>query len=272
MADLFGRRVALDVGLAGAAGERVEGIRIVVTSRRTRSGAADPASVTAYNAPPTMIGRLQEEGVVTRVLAGYGEQLTQLAYGTIVRGSLRGPERRGADVITSWQVLDGGVSYQTSAVMRGWSGSVRASRVWRTLASDVGIPIAGFEVGDDVELPRGYFVSGTLRRALDDLASASRSTWTIVGGRLYVWPSGARRVDSAVVLGYGSGLIEPPSRVDARRWQVRSLLMPGIMPGDRYVVEADPGRGQYVAQDVTHELDSLGYGPYQTTIVGVTDG
>ena len=272
MAELFHRRVALDVGPAGAVGERIEGIRIVVSSRRTRSGSADPAAVTAYNAPPTMIGRLQDEGIVTRVLAGYGDQLTQIAYGTMVRGSLRGPQRQGADLVTSWQVLDGGTSYQTSAVMRGWVGSVRASRVWRTLASDVGIPIAGFEVGDDVELPRNYFVSGTLRRALDDLASASRSTWTIVGGRLYVWPSGSPRVDSAVVLDYGSGLIEPPSRVDARRWQVRALLMPGIMPGDRYVVEADPGRGRYVAADVAHEIDSLGYGAFATTIVGVTDG
>jgi hypothetical protein len=75
-----------------------------------------------------------------------------------------------------------------------------------------------------------------------------------------------------MVLGYGSGLIEPPVKVDDKRWRVRSLLMPGALPGDQYVVQADPGSGRYVAEDVEHDIDSLGYGPFTTTITGRTNG
>ena len=272
MGELFGRRVAVDIGTAGAAGQRIEGLRIVVRAKRTRSGAADPATVSVYNGPSDVLGRLQDDGVVTRVLAGYGEQLTQLVYGSTVRGSLRGPERQGADLVTTWQVHDGGTLYQTAAVLRGWIGDTLASEIVQTVADDAGLPVASLTLGEDVTFPRSYFASGTLPQVLDDLAGATGSTWTIIGGRLYMWPTGQVRATTAMVLGYGSGLIEPPVKVDAKRWRVRSLLMPGALPGERYIVQADQGGGRYIAEDVETEIDSLGYGPFTTTITGVADG
>ena len=272
MGELFGRRVAVDIGTAGAAGQRIEGLRIIVRAKRTRSGSADPATVSVYNGPSDVLGRLQDDGVVTRVLAGYGEQLTQLVYGSTVRGSLRGPERQGADLVTTWQVHDGGTLYQSATVLRGWIGDTPASSIVQTVASDAGLPVASVTLGEDVTFPRSYFASGSLRQVLDDLAGATGSTWTIIGGRLYMWPTGQLRTTTAMVLGYGSGLIEPPVKVDDKRWRVRSLLMPGALPGDQYVVQADPGSGRYVAEDVEHEIDSLGYGPFTTTITGRTNG
>lgn len=272
MGELFGRRVAVDVGTAGAAGVRVEGLRITVQSKRTRSGSADPATITMWNAPQDVVGRLQTEGVVTRVLAGYGDQLTQVVYGSTVRGSVSGPMRQGADLVTRWQVLDGGTLYQSASVLRGWIGDTRASEIVQAIANDAGLPVASVVLGEDVTFRRSYFASGSLRQVLDDIAGSTGSTWTIIGGRLYMWPTGQKRAVTAMVLGYGSGLVTPPVRVDAKRWRVTSLLMPGALPGDRYVVQADPGRGTYVAEDVEHEIDSLGYGPFTTTITGAVDG
>ena len=262
----------MDIGTAGAAGERLEGLRITVQARRTASGGADPTVIAVTNGAPAVLGRLQERGTVTRVLAGYGDQLTQVAYGSTVRGSVIGPTQEGADLVVRWQVLDGGTAYADTTILRAWVGTVRASEVVRAVAADAGLPVAGLTLGDDVALVRSYYASGTLRRILDDVCSAASSVWTVVGGRLYVWPRGQARVGTSLVLGYGSGLVERPAKVDDRRWRVVSLAQPGILPGDRYLVDADPGRGRYVAEDVSHDLDSLGYGPFATTIVGRIDG
>jgi hypothetical protein len=272
VADLFGRRMAVDIGTAGGSGDRIEGLRIHVRSRRTQSGSADPATITVYNGPPAVLGRLQDRGTVTRILAGYGDQLTQVVYGTTVVGSVRGPEQRGPDLVTTWQVLDGGTAYAGEPVMRAWVGDVRASEVVQAVAGDVGVPVAGLELGDDVTFPRGYFASGGLRRVLDDVTSSAGSVWSIIGGRLYVWPKGRRRVETSLVLGYGSGLVERPAKVDDKRWRVVALAQPGTLPGDRFSVDAEPGRGRYIAEDVEHDLDSLGYGPFTTTIIGRIDG
>lgn len=268
----FSRRVVVTVTDAQGDAIRCEGLRVQFRAKINMSGFPDPTDIVIYNAPESVFGKLQAAGTVTELLAGYGDQLTQVARGQVVFGSLRGPERRGADNVLTWQVRDlGGTAYASVWLARAWVGSVSTREILEAIAGDAGIPIAGISIGDrSVTYTRGYNLFGSVRQALDDVVADAALTYTITRGRLYVWQPDQPRTRTVEVFSASSGLLEPPVRVNIEgRWRCRVLLRPGIQPGDYYRIDAEQGRGDYIVDEVEHSGDSLGYdSDYSTTITG----
>lgn len=261
MAERTGRIVVVSVGQPGGIGtsyrsaEPDDVLRIRVTVRRSETPARDRAEVEVWGPGLGLLGELAQPGAVCQVAAGYqseGDDPPLLISGSVVPGSVRTP-RRGGSRVASWLVQEGGLSLAGAPVSRVWSGQVLASQVLREVASLAHLPIGSEVLGEDVTYRRGYAAVGSVGDVLADLARDTGSVIGVRDGVIRAYPAGGSERPGAWVIGPDSGMVGDPEPIEGGV-EVISLLLPGMRPGDRYLIDGTERDGEYVAQDVTHDL------------------
>lgn len=265
MTVLFGRSVLVDIGFAGETGRRIDGLRVAFRAKKSSTSKADASDVTVYNPAEGTIRALEQKGILTRVLAGYGGRPSQVAMGTVVKGSLR-ISTDGVDRIARWQVHDGGADLGLVYLSRAWNGEIKTSALLDYVVAQSGLSTGTVILGREIGYQR-FAAQGTVREVLDTVVADAESVYAIQDGRLQVWPKGSGRPRRAEVLRVSTGLIGSPKSTDAGI-ESTALLRPGLRPGDTYRLVSAMYDGDLVALDVSHEGDSGEDVPFYTTTVG----
>ncbi len=263
----FLRRVQLQIQRPGALNARtLEGLRITATAKRSITSTPDKAMVTVYGAAPASLEDIGQRGALVRLLAGYrGGAFAVVLSGTVVPGSLE-VIRQSGEVVATMQIADGRTELRAQAIARTWDQTT-ASEVLTWAIGAAGLAVGVLTLATDVAYTRGFVALGTVQDALRTLSRDTGSTITVQDGIVNAYPASDPARPTSLVFAPTSGLIGSPRRVEDGRVEVVALLAPTLRPGDRYRVSAADLSGDYVAIDVTTDIDSQ-EGAFYSRIVG----
>jgi hypothetical protein len=223
-----------------------------------------------WNPAPGTLDALQTAGNVTRVLAGYGA-LSQLAYGTVVRGSLK-VDRTAPNPSVSWRVTDGGAEITGAYLSRAWATGVGAREVVRTLGADIGLAVGTVTPPESFRYSDGFVAIGSARDILDEIAADTGCAWSVQDGVLQFWDRAQPRIRTAYVFSPSTGMVGSPGPGDRKAIQVTGLLLPAMRPGDLFRVRSRDYNGDYVATSVVHRGEAAATGPVSNEFYTVAIG
>ena len=262
---MFGRVARLQIQPPSGAGVEIDGLRIRFRVRRI-PGKQDSATLDVWGLGLDTYQQIGNYQTITRLVAGYDDgPLGEVCQGQTVRDSVRRQSTDG-EVVTTWQVQESATYFQDVRLAAAWSGSVTSDELLAYVARQIGATPAYQAAPRTVTYSRGYALPPDWRAALTSIARDAGARWSIANGRLVLVPldGSAVRV-RAIVLGPDSGLIGWPQQSDGGNIVVRSLLQPGLLPGDAVRIEGDTLPGDYVVQELEHSGDSWG-DDWSTTI------
>lgn len=263
----FIRRVQLQIQRPGAANARaLEGLRITSTARRSVTPTPDRATITVYGAAPASLDDLGQSGALVRVLAGYKDG----AFGVVLSGSIIPGTldiiRQSGEVVATMEVADGRTEIRAATVSRAWDQTT-ASDVLAWAIQTAGLAAGSIVLGQEVAYTRGFVAMGTVADVLRQIGADTGTTIAVQDGVVAAYPAGDARRPSSLLFSPSSGLIGAPRRVEDGHVEVVALLAPTLRPGDGYRVESSQVSGDFIALDVTTEIDSQ-EGPFYSKIVG----
>ncbi len=276
---LFGRVWELEIGPAGGQGRIWQGspqngLRIEAKVEKTGSSTPNKLTLSILNLSPD--SRHWIEGYdpntwAIRLSAGYQAEGPRLIFtgnlalassdkGTLSLASGKAlssmSKRQGPDWITSLEGRDGLRAYKAVVLSKTLAKGVSEEAVVREVAKAMGVTIGklqGFPKG--AKFDRGRTLCGAASAELDSLCKTHSLRWSIQDGVLQILPVATALGSIATVLSASSGLISSPERTETGV-KVTSLMRPDLNPGSLIEVQAKDLSGLYVAENVTHDLDS----------------
>lgn len=267
MSALFGRQAILQIGPSGGDARTITGLRMAarVAYKSVRAGEME---LEVYNPAPQTIAAAQQRGVITRLLAGY--QVPESVFdGSPIRHGVR-VRHEGVDRILSITARTGGVELERARVALAYSTPTRASQVIAACLDALGLPRGTVVLGADYELPGGISYSGPAWELLRRTVQGAGASVCVRDGAVQILPRERDTGEEVPRITPETGLIGSPVRrtgKDRALIEVRALLIPGLRPGKRFVLESDAFSGVYKARDVAFELDTDG-GEWTVTATG----
>lgn len=182
-------------------------------------------------------------------------------------------QREGYDLITTIQSRDRGRELQTARISRSYGPGSRASRVLRDTVEALGIGEGNLNEFEgafstrtgSTEFPDGFVADGPARRILQTLTRAAGLRWSVQNGNLQLQRAGAALQTQALRLSASTGLIGTPTRnysgntrAERRKVTIQTLIIAGMEPGRRVVLDAENIQGTYELRQVVYKGDTRG--------------
>lgn len=270
MPQLFGRRVTVTLGQAGAPGIALSGLRVNFRVEMSRSSVPHGATIRIWNPSPATVALLEAGPLPTVLLAvGYADPLDPTGLsavprliftGDVVRDGLT-TRKEGVDRVVEIEAQDGGQAYQTTRVDLTFATPTTLSSVVAAVAAALALPVGLITVLPDVTLAQGGLFSGQGRDVLDRIAASVNHSWWISDGVFFFAPTATGLPLPAPVFSSALGnLVGAPKKKDRGGIEVRALLDASLRPGGTFLVEqlveGVPVQQPYLASDVVFEGDS----------------
>lgn len=267
MTATFGRRVRIEFGRPGELGSSFENLRVSFKVDKVSGSEPDAAEFQVYNLSATSRAKLEEPGIVVRLLASYGSAEPALLFA----GDVEEVTHQWAipDVATTIKATDGGRALRFGRVAETFRGPVEARRVFERLVERLGVPLVYADPSlPSVEFQSGYVATGPIRRVLDDLAATLAASWSVQDGGVILLARGATSTATGPLLSPETGLVGSPEKVDDGEGKIKAtaLLVPRLAPGGRFRLESRSFAGFYRATRVEHVGDSGWDNAFYTTI------
>jgi hypothetical protein len=252
---------------------------IEFTILKTWRPEANPANITIYNLNPDHRSQIREaagKGVRCTLEAGY-EDTVKLYEGDFQFANVR---RDGPDVITELSLRDGVKTTATNALNKSWSKGTPTTAVLQDLANATGVGLgnllqAAAQIKKGVLLNSAFASSGDAYAALVRLGAGLGYQVSIQEGKFqFISIGGVLPAVRAVSLTPSSGLLGSPT-VDSGKGKIaitptswlreptavsstavlrcRSLIQPGLDPGNRVHVESAEIQGDFVVRKAKYQ-------------------
>jgi len=207
---------------------------------------AGTCSITVYNLPPSLsreIADLPRRSTYVSVDAGYVGGMSRLFTGDLRRAT---PSREGADWKMEVEAGDGVHARRTARISRAFAPGTSLDGAAEALAAALGVGVgnartafAGTRLaGQANAFADGVTLHGTASEELTRLCNGAGLIWSVQEGQLLVLPVGGALDRTAIRLGADSGLVESPTFVDRRTVKAKCLIQPGLVPGQRVVIDS----------------------------------
>jgi hypothetical protein len=289
---LFDPCYRLIVGPPGGTGkELVSGqrgevsLRITFDIERTTAEKPNRSRITIYNLSPETRALMEKPDNKCVLYAGYTESDgPQLMFTGNVTFAFT--QRDGPDFATTIELGDGHVPLRDTVISVGMGKGASAHQIMGNVASQMGVPLNLADGAPDRSWAHGLSFYGPARVILGKVASATGLEWSMQNEALQVIERGGTTSRKAIVIGPDSGMIRSPQRrregakqvaqvkdqtpgsnqhiktVTGERpmyngWQVDTLLMPTINPGDTVKLESLAATGFFRVDTVKHMGDSF---------------
>lgn len=197
------------------------------------------------------------------VMAGYADGMSLLFRGDKIKAV---PAREGTDWLLKVTAGDGVHALRSARVARSFVSGTRLSQVVQHIADAMGVgvgnaltAIRGASLGglDDV-FPEGTTLHGLAAAELTRITDSAGLTWSIQDGVMQVLPRGGALAREAILLSPDTGLVGAPEVVN--RWTItaKSLLIPGLVPGQQVVLDSAIARGTWRISHAKYVGDTHG--------------
>lgn len=154
--------------------------------------------------------------------------------------------KSGADWSVKITAGSGEHSVRAARTTRAFAAGTSLVDVVRHLAESMGVGVgnaaeafrtARFPGGGSV-LHSGTVIQGRAAEELERICTATGFSYSVQDGVLQVLPLGGSLERSAILLSPSTGLVDSPEIVNRRTITVKALIQPGLVPGQRIVVES----------------------------------
>ncbi|TAK31003.1 MAG: hypothetical protein EPO40_06315 [Myxococcaceae bacterium] len=227
---------------------------------------AGTASITVYNLPPALsreIADLPRRSTFVSIDAGYVGGISRLFTGDLRKAT---PSREGADWKMEVEAGDGVHARRTARVSRAFAPGTSLDGAADALATALGVGVgnaraafAGARLaGQASAFADGVTLHGTASEELTRLCNGAGLIWSIQEGQLLVLPIGGTLDRTAIRLAADSGMIESPAFVDRRTVKAKCLIQPGLVPGQRVVVDSRLVQAELRVSEVTFAGETEG--------------
>lgn len=266
-AGLLGRRVEVEIGVAGAPGRRITGLRTSFRVRHSGTSTPNEAQISVYNVAPPTLALAQQPGATVRLLAGYETGVVrQIFAGDLLKRGGVEVRHQGSDRVVTLNAADGLAGLQRLVSISAVAG-VTVEAVLGQVLAQTGWARGVITVDTTRTLPQGLTHVGPAGPVLDRLAGAG--SWQVRDGALYMTAPGVPLPEQAPRFSAAAGTLVGSPQPTEKGVQITALLDAGMRPGRRFVVEASSHSGVYEAREVTFEGDSGWETPFYVTVLGV---
>jgi hypothetical protein len=262
---LWLRQVTFQVGQPGQKGRSVSGLRVSFQVEMSRSRTPNKAKIEVYNPAPETIAEAQKDGAVVVLYVGY--DVPQAIFtGAIAKNGVQ-VEKAGTDRKLKIEAQDGLAAYQAAQVNVSFAAQTSLAQVLEEVATQLGLPRGSLKTNSSMVLTQGAVLAGPAREVLDRLARAQDADWFIRDGTLQVVGKEESTGETAIVFSSSTrNLIGSPTAGKGGRVQFVGLISPTLRPGKPVRLASEAYQGDYTAEEVTFEGDSMG-GPFYVKVV-----
>lgn len=232
--------------------------RISFKIDKDETGKANKADIKLYNLSPESRNFLERPNLIVFLRVGYGETLSTLFFGDIVRFN---DKRDGPDVITSLECGDAELVIKSANIQIGFEPGVSNKTLFKMAADKLLVSNGFLDELPEIKYQNGFSFSGQVSKLLDQLTTQVNYKWSIQDGELILL--GPKKTDQAkaVFLSPETGLLGFPTKTkDGVEFD--ALLNADVRPGRGTVVQSNKfmkGQGQTVrVTKTTHEGDTHG--------------
>lgn len=286
----FDRTYRLLVGQESGV-EIVPPVRLTFRVHKDTDEQSNHHTVRVWNLAPDTVKEMQKPDTRCVLYAGYREEdqsLKYMASGDLVYAY---SYHQGADTITKLDFLDGRIAIRDTTVSLKYDSGVKASKIIKYIAGQMGLPLVMPSDAPDRTWANGFSFMGAAHTALHKVTRATGLQWSIQNGKLQVIAEGMTTPGTGFVISADSGMLGSPKRTrrgahnkaivkdqatgknetilmkaqERDGWQVDSLLLPTVNPGDRVKIESDAITDWFKVQAVLHVGDYTG-GQWKTTL------
>lgn len=186
------------------------------------------------NPAPETIAACEKRGnrfPIITISAGYEQDNGTCVTGEIIKYSVK----KASDWTLEMTIADKTSLWSNSIVNKSWSSFITARQVATQILSDAGVTASEMLFGEEKAYDKGLAFSGVpLKSVMDRLAKDTKSVFAFRNGQASFLSDAAGSV-TAVVLNYGSGLIE--STKTDKGYKVKGLFMYTIQGGSIVVLQ-----------------------------------
>jgi len=215
-------------------------------TRSLASSRAGTCELTIYNPSRTMLRELvalPRRTTFVSVEAGYREGASRIFTGDL---RLALPAREGADLSVTITAGDGAHARRSARISRAFAPGTSVDQAAQALASALGVGVGnavrafrGTRIASTAgEWNDGVILHGSAAQELTRLTESAGLIWSVQDGQLLILPLGGALERTAIRLGADSGLLDAPQIVDRRTIKAKALIQPGLVPGQRVVIDS----------------------------------
>lgn len=180
--------------------------------------------------------------------------------------------RSGVDFVVKITAGDGEHSRRSARVSRSFAAGASLADVMGHLAESLDVGIgnavealrsARFARGGAV-LAGGTLLHGSAADELTRLCEAAAMEWSVQDNCLQILPLGGSLGRTAILLSPSTGLVDSPEIVNRRTITAKALIQPGLVPGQRVVVDSSVASGVWRITEVETSGETAGNDWYCT--------
>ena len=262
----FGRIVELTIGPPGGAGKLIKDLRIVFFVQKTDEESANKAQIEIYNLSDNSaleIGKAKNN-VILRV--GYQDEggAKNLFFGEVSTAVYKKETPETKLEIT---VFDGQSNIQEKNVSVSYGPGTTVQQIFNNLLSIFGLPLTNAGLVLSGAYANGYAFVGKAKDAITEVLSFAGKTWTIQNQQLTVISPGESVERTGLLISPSTGLLNTPEPLDdvdddatkeiPKRYKIRSLLFPQMVPGAEIRVESSIVNGTFRVETVEFTGDNF---------------
>lgn len=238
-------------------------LRVAFSIERDKTEIPNNVELAIWNLAPETRARLEQQPEMTcRVQAGYGDDPSQLFTGVVTHVESTWDNRSG-DWILRVSAADGQDKYQSSKVSRSFAKGTSVHRVLQELVAATGLASGNVSQLSDVafangarELESAYVAQGSAIFELQVFADSLGIDWSFQDGQFVGAKKGQPYAGQGPLITSSTGLID--ARLDEHgNVEGTALLLPDLLPGVGFRVEAERFSGDYVCVATTHSGDNF---------------
>lgn len=264
----FDRFATVRIGQRGEKGFLFEGLRVAFNITKSNEPTPNSGTVSIFNQAQFSRDKVRNIGDAIILEAGYRRD----AYGDrlVINADVLdiSTEQSGTDIITVVSLGDGVEFLKTIKRAYSFKEGASVKEIITKIASGEGITLKSLDGVDDAAYANGFSEMGPLGDILNKLVGKLGAQWSFQNNELQIAPKLGHNESPIFSLSAETGMIGLPTRdVDTSNitpapqssgWQVKSLLLPSVGPGDRVQVISNltEASGLYHVKEVTHAGDS----------------
>ena len=271
MAELYLRKVILDIIPERGEGKQIEDLRIRFRCEKTNESNPNGSKIEIFNLAPTTRSMVEGKNTRVKLQIGYLGVPQKSSTGLNVTGTkgnvegvfvgnvtkavhkVEGGEK--PDIITTLEVADGGNRFRNARLDKGYPPNTNLQQVYDDLIQELGLGKGAIKGIPDKQYSNGLTLSGLVRDHLDTLSKANKLEWSIQDETLQIIPQQEGATTSFVDLNPDTGLIGSPSKTD-KGVEFNSLIQPKLRPGALVKLTSRFVTGTFKVRKVVHEGDS----------------
>ena len=283
---LFDRVYRLLIGKKGQEkGVEITNLRIQFSIQKTADKNPNNSNIKIWNLKKSTRQEIEKPNTRCLLYAGYKEDAGPVL---IFSGSVTYSFTKfePPDIITQMDLGDGVQEIRDTTISVGYGKGVKSKQIFSDVAKKMEVSLTMPNDVEDREWKNGVSYYGSARTLLDKTAMASNLEWSIQNGVLQVIEKGMVTTRQGIEISSSSGMIGSPDsqREDKAEskgekgkkdnkepkqqwygWQVKTLLLPMLNPGDRVLLKARAVEGVFRIEELTHNGDSH-EGDWQTDL------